>query len=77
MPTANQQRVTQVRTAGATRVAEKIKHLSTFIYLLGGVNSGIAAVDEAVPAETRPHRPSCNRTRRAKRRSGRVFRIFA
>jgi hypothetical protein len=42
------QRVSQVRTAGATRVAEQIKLLSTFIYLLGGVSSGIAAVDEAV-----------------------------
>ncbi|HKP83412.1 MAG TPA: hypothetical protein VJT69_15380 [Pyrinomonadaceae bacterium] len=46
--TANQQRVSQARTAGATRVAEQIKLLSTFIYVLGGVNSGIAAVDEAV-----------------------------
>ena len=46
-PAATQQRVTQVRTAGATRVAEQIKHLSTFIYLLGGVTSSMAAVDEA------------------------------
>lgn len=47
-PTATaSQRVSQVRTAGATRVANEIKSLSTFIYLLGGVNSGIAAVDEA------------------------------
>jgi len=47
-PTATPtQRVTQVRTAGATRVAEQIKFLSTFIYLLGGVTSGLAAVDEA------------------------------
>ena len=45
---ANQQRVAQARTAGATRLADEIKSLSTFIYLLGGVNSGIAAVDEAV-----------------------------
>ena len=45
---ANQQRVAQVRTGGATRVAEQIKLLSTFIYVLGGVNSSIAAVDEAV-----------------------------
>lgn len=45
---ANQQRVAQARTAGATRLAEEIKSLSTFMYLLGGVNSGIAAVDEAV-----------------------------
>lgn len=45
--TANQ-KVSQARTAGATRVAEQIKLLSTFIYVLGGVNSSIAAVDEAV-----------------------------
>ena|SRR5687768_17461339 len=48
-PPANtaQQRLTQARTAGATRVADQIKFLTTFIYLLGGVTSGIAAVDEA------------------------------
>lgn len=45
--TANQ-RVAQARIAGATRLADEIKSLSTFMYLLGGVNSGIAAVDEAV-----------------------------
>ena len=37
----------QVRTQGATRVADQIKLMSKFIYLLGGVTSGIAAVDEA------------------------------
>jgi hypothetical protein len=36
------------RTAGATRVADQIKLMTKFIYLLGGVTSGIAAVDEAV-----------------------------
>ena len=41
------QRVSQVRTTGATRVADQIKFLTKFIYLLGGVTSGIAAVDEA------------------------------
>ena len=41
-------RVSQVRTAGAQRVADQIKHLTRFTYLLGGVSSGIAAVDEAV-----------------------------
>ena len=41
------QRVSQVRTAGATRVGDQIKFLTKFIYLLGGVASGIAAVDEA------------------------------
>ena len=42
------QRVSQVRTQGAQRVADQIKHLTRFTYLLGGVASGIAAVDEAV-----------------------------
>lgn len=42
------QRVSQVRTQGATRVADQIKHLTRFVYVLGGVNSGIAATDEAV-----------------------------
>ena len=41
------QRVSQVRTAGAQRVADQVKLLTRFIYLLGGVASGIAAVDEA------------------------------
>src|ERR1044072_736085 len=45
--TAAAQRVAQVRTQGATRVAEQIKFLTRFIYLLGGVSSSIAAVDEA------------------------------
>jgi hypothetical protein len=45
--TAATQRVSQVRTAGATRVADQIKFLTRFIYLLGGVASGMAAVDEA------------------------------
>src|SRR5258705_5091923 len=41
------QKSTEARTAGATRVADQIKFLTKFIYLLGGVSSGIAAVDEA------------------------------
>lgn len=41
------QKLVQVRTEGATRVADQIKLLTKFIYLLGGVTSGIAAVDEA------------------------------
>ncbi|HEY0766022.1 MAG TPA: hypothetical protein VGD61_26815 [Pyrinomonadaceae bacterium] len=45
--TAANQRLEQVRTQGATRVADQIKFLTRFIYLLGGVSSGIAAVDEA------------------------------
>lgn len=34
--------------AGATRVADQIKNLTRFIFLLGGVAKGIEAVDEAV-----------------------------
>ena len=38
---------TAARTAGATRVADQIKVLTRFIYLLGGVAKGLEAVDEA------------------------------
>lgn len=41
------QRIAQVRTQGATRLAEQIKNLSRFMYLLGGVTSSIAAVEDA------------------------------
>jgi hypothetical protein len=48
-PTAAQQaqRSAQVRTQGATQVAEQVKNLAKFTYLLGGITSSIAAVDEA------------------------------
>jgi GTP1/Obg family GTP-binding protein len=36
-----------VRTQGATQVAEQVKNLAKFTYLLGGITSSIAAVDEA------------------------------
>ena len=42
------QRSAEVRTGGATRVADQIKFLSKFIYLLGGANSNIVAVDESI-----------------------------
>ena len=42
------QRTAQMRTQGATRVAEQIKLLTRFTYLLGGINSGIAAADEEI-----------------------------
>jgi len=45
--TAAAQKASQVRTTGATRVADQIKLLTRFTYLLGGVTNGIAAVDEA------------------------------
>jgi len=41
------QNVAQVRTQGATRVADQIKNLTKFMYILGGVTSSIAAVEDA------------------------------
>ena len=48
-PSANvaAQRTAEVRTGGATRVADQIKLLTRFIYLLGGITAGIAQIDEA------------------------------
>jgi hypothetical protein len=48
-PTAAQQTQAgaQVRTQGAQRVAEQVKNLARFTYLLGGITNTIAAVDEA------------------------------
>lgn len=42
------QKTAAARTAGATKVAEQIKLMTKFIYLLGGVSNGIASVDEAI-----------------------------
>jgi hypothetical protein len=36
-----------VRTQGATQVAEQVKNLAKFTYLLGSLSSSVAAVDEA------------------------------
>jgi hypothetical protein len=50
-PPARTTRTTQpsnAHQAGAIRVADQIKNLTRFIYLLGGVAKGIEAVDEAV-----------------------------
>ena len=38
---------TNARTDGATRVADQIKNLTRFLYLLGGVAKGIEAADAA------------------------------
>src|SRR6267143_2017730 len=37
----------EAKTAGATKVADQIKNLTRFVYLLGGVAKGIDQVDEA------------------------------
>ena len=49
-----QAQVSQVRTTGATQVADQIKHLTRFVYLLGGVTSGINAADEAARRNEAP-----------------------
>jgi hypothetical protein len=48
------QRTTQATSAGATRVADQIKFLTKFIYVLGGATSNIAAVDESVKRNQAP-----------------------
>lgn len=37
----------EIRMAGATRVADQVKILTKFLYLLGGVAKGIEQIDEA------------------------------
>ena len=46
--TSAQQASAEAKTAGATKVADQIKNLTRFLYLLGGVAKGIEQVDEAV-----------------------------
>src|SRR5713226_4210717 len=41
------QTATQARTSGATKVADQIKNLTRFLYLLGGVAKGIEDLDAA------------------------------
>ena len=53
-PAATTSSVSAARTAGATKVAEQIKLMTRFVYLLGGVANGIAAVDEAVRRNEAP-----------------------
>jgi hypothetical protein len=40
-------KTSEVQRAGATRIAEQIKILTRFIYLLGGVAKGLEGVDDA------------------------------
>ncbi len=47
-PTGRQNSSEDARAAGAARVAEQIKNLTRFLYLLGAVAKGIEVSDEAV-----------------------------
>src|SRR5689334_398634 len=61
------QTTSATRTAGATRVADQIKLMTKFMYLLGGITSGIAAVDEAVRRnEATPQVVQDNQTHKAR-----------
>lgn len=65
-PQASAQKVAQVRNNGATEVASQIKLMTKFIYLLGGIGNGIAAVDEAVKKnEASPQLVQANETNKA------------
>ena len=65
-PQASAQKVAQVRNNGATEVATQIKLMTKFIYLLGGIANGIAAVDEAVKKnEASPQLVQANETNKA------------
>ena len=46
-PSLAQQRAAEIQRDGATRVADQIKTLTKFIYLLGGVAKGLESVDDA------------------------------
>jgi hypothetical protein len=46
-PNVAQQRTSQIQRQGALRVAEQIKVLTRFIYLLGGVAKTLEGVDDA------------------------------
>jgi hypothetical protein len=74
-PQASAQKVAQVRNNGATEVASQIKLMTKFIYLLGGIANGIAAVDEAVKKnEASPQLVQANETNMAVVKS--VFQEF-
>lgn len=48
------QKVAAVQRQGAVRVADQIKTLTRFIYLLGGVAKGIEATDDAIRRNQAP-----------------------
>ena len=45
--TSTQAQAAEIHLAGATKVAEQIKNLTRFLYVLGGVAKGIEQIDEA------------------------------
>ena len=45
--TSTAEQAAEIRMAGATKVADQVKILTRFLYLLGGVAKGIEQIDEA------------------------------
>jgi hypothetical protein len=60
------QRVSEVRSAGATRVADQIKFLTKFIYLLGAATSNMTAVDESIKRNPNPELDKQNQQAKAR-----------
>ena len=74
-PAQQAQRSSQARMQGAQRVAEQVKNLARFTYLLGGITSTIAAVDDAAKRnEVSPAGLEQNQVRKATVKKG--FRDF-
>ncbi len=83
---SEQQAAAEAKTAGAMKVADQVKNLTKFLYILGGVAKGIedtswAAWRKESRTSTRgaaKHRlRRCKRTNRTKRRLNPVLRTFA
>jgi hypothetical protein len=65
--------VTQARTSGATKVAEKIKNLTTFLYLLGGVAKELDA--QTATLKSGETSPTMDRNKAKLRSSFEDFRV--
>ena len=61
------------KTEGATKVANQIKNLTTFLYLLGGVAKGIEAID--AQAKTGQPSPTNEKNKQQLRQSFSDFRV--
>jgi len=69
---AEEAAIAAVRNKGATTVANQIRNLTTFLYLLGGVAKGIEALDAA--AKTGPAAPTNEKNKAQLRASFADFR---
>jgi len=64
-PTVTQQKTTEIQRQGATRVADQIKILTKFIYLLGGVAKTLEGVDDAA-RRNQPSQAAQEQTQRSR-----------